>query len=318
MPIQPFTDLRTSKRHFLATLGLIVALVLATAGTITAAAPGVTVAVTGDIYTAEAKIVSDVILAHPALSAVLLAGDTCNASKTPIESYRELYRGTYDRFLAKIYPAPGNHDEHSTPPFSGYREFWGKAAHAPEMYYSFDLGGWHIVSLDSMTFLEGGAPAAAQLAWLKRDLAAKPKVPVLAYWHHPYFSNAKHNGQPKVKPFWDALFAHGPTLVFGGHNHVYERFAPMTSDGKKVPEAQGVRQFVVGPGGAKPVDKESDKAKGPPSEKFHGGTHHVGFITLHADGGFAFTIQSITGKGATEVVDKGAGNLLGGLIPAAN
>jgi hypothetical protein len=185
------------------------------------------------------------------------------------------------------------------------------------MYHSFDLGGWHIVSLDSMTFLAGGAPAAAQLAWLKRDLAANPGAPVLAYWHHPYVSNAKHNGQPKVKPLWEALFAHGPALVFCGHNHVYERFAPLTADGKQVPETRGIRQFVIGPGGAKPVEKESGKSTGPPSEKFHGGTHHVGFLTLHPDGGYAFSIQGITGQGATAIVDRGAGNILGGPVPAA-
>lgn len=140
----------------------------------------------------------------------------------------------------------------------------------------------------------------------------------LAYWHHPYFSNAKHNGQPKMKPICDALFAHGSAIVIGGHNHVYERFAPMNPDGKKAPETRGLRQFVIGPGGAKPVEKQSDKAKGPPSEKFHGGTHHVGFFTLHADGGYAFTIQSITGKGATAVIDRGAGNLLGGSVPAVD
>lgn len=318
MHLATLPELCASKRRFLALLGLTAALWLGTAGKLLSAASGVTIAVTGDIYTAEAKVVSDVILAHPAVTAVLLAGDTNNGSKTPIESYRELYRGTYDRFWDKLRPAPGNHDEHSTPPFSAYREFWGAAAHVPEQYYSFDLGGWHIVSLDSMTFIQGGAAADAQLAWLKRDLAAHPGKPVVAYWHHPYFSNAKHNGQAKTKPFWDALFAHGPALAFGGHNHVYERFAPLSSDGKPVPEHKGIRQFVIGPGGAKPVEKESEKAQGPPSEKFHGGTHHVGFFTLHADGGYSFVVQGITGKGVTTVVDRGAGNLLRGPHPGAD
>jgi len=235
-----------------------------------------------------------------------------------VEGYRALYRGTYDRFLDKIYPSPGNHDRYSTPMFSAYSEFWGKKAHAPNLYYSFDLGGWHLVSLDSYNFIDGGPRAKAQLDWLIRDLAGKPGVPTIVYWHHPLFSNAKHLGQPKMKPFWDAIHAHGPALVFGGHNHVYERFAPMSPEGKKVPESQGIQEFVVGPGGAKPVDSESDTAKGPRSEKFSGGVNHVGFFTLYPDGGFAFTVQSITGKGATKVVDRGAGNLLGGRVPAAD
>ena len=295
MHIKPSTDLRPSKRQFLATLGLVAAVLLAAAGSLAADSRGVTVAVTGDIFTPDVKVVSDVILAHPAVAAVLLVGDTDNTKPTPLESYRKTYQGTYDRFMAKIFPCPGNHDQYSEPPFSAYCEFWGQAAHAPEMYYSLDLGGWHIVSLDSVTFALGGAKAETQLAWFKRDLAAKPKVPTIVYWHYPYFSNAKHLGQPKMKPFWDAIRAHGPALVFNGHNHVYERFAPMDSDGRKVPATEGIQEFVVGPGGSKPVDSESEKAKGPKSDKFHGGTQHVGFFTLQADGGFTFVIQSISG-----------------------
>jgi acid phosphatase type 7 len=307
-----------SKHRFLDSLGLIAAVLLAAVSTITAASQGVTVAVTGDIYTSDAKAVSDAILAYPSVSAVLLAGDTDNGNPTPLESYRELYHGTYDRFISKIYPCPGNHDQHSKPAFSAYCEFWGKAAHAPEMYYSFDLGGWHIVSLDSVNFVKGGARADAQLDWLKSDLAAKPKSPTFVYWHFPLFSNAKHCGQPKMKPFWEVIHAHGPAIVINGHNHVYERFAPMDPDGRKVPQTQGIQEFVVCPGGAKPVDSESDKAKGPKSEKFHGATQHVCFFTLLPDGGFTYTVQSITGKSVREVVDRGAGNLLGGPVPAAN
>ena len=313
-----FVNLKTSRRRVLAALVLFTAVLLATPVTISAAATGVTVAVTGDVFAPDVKVVSDAILANPAVSAVLLAGDTSNDKATPIESYRKVYQGTYDRFLSKIYPCPGNHDEKSEPAFSGYLEFWGEKAHAPEMYYSFDLGGWHIVSLDSVTFVDGGAKADAQLDWLKKDLAANPKAPTLVYWHYPFFSNAKHGGQPKMKPFWDVLYAHGPAIVITGHNHVYERFAPLDPDGKKVPETQGIQEFVVSPGGAKPIDDESEKATGPQSEKFQGGTQHVGFFTLFADGGYTYTIESVSGNGATEVVDKGAGNLLGGTAPEAN
>ena len=310
--------LKSSRRCFLAALVLSATVMLVAPVTIYAADKGVTVAVTGDILNPDVKVVSDAIMANPAVSAVLLAGDTSNDKLTPIGSYRKTYLGTYGRFLSKIYPCPGNHDKLSDPAFSGYLEFWGKAAHGPEMYYSFDLGGWHIVSLDSVTFVDGGAKAAAQLDWLKKDLSANPKAPTLVYWHYPYFSNAKHCGQPAMKPFWDAIYAHGPAIVINGHNHIYERFAPMDPDGKKAPETQGIQEFVVCPGGAKPVDSESEKANGPQSEKFQGGTQHVGFFTLFADGGFAYTIQGINGNGATKVVDKGAGNLLGGPSPETN
>jgi acid phosphatase type 7 len=301
----------TSNRPFTSAWAWTVAALLAVISTIATAAPGVTVAVTGDIDVSGAKVVSEAILDHPAVSAVLLAGDTCNAVTTPAEKYQKLYQGTFDRFLPKIYPCPGNHDQRSKPAFSGYVRFWGPAAHAPEMYYSFDLGGWHIISLDSVTLAKGGAQAAGQLQWLKTDLALNPGAPVLVFWHFPLFSNAKHRGAPKMKPLWDVIYAHGPAIVINGHNHVYERFAPMDPDGQTVSGTQGIREFVISPGGAKPVVKASRKPKGPRAETFHGGTHHVGFFTLHADGGFSYTIQSIAQSGAKEVVDQGSGNLLG-------
>jgi len=301
---------------FLFALAFAAAVIAAAAHSATAAEKGVTLALTADIFPTDAKAISDVILEYPSLSAVLLAGDTDNATPTPLESYRKLYKDTYDRFLDRIYPCPGNHDRHSTPPFSAYCKFWGQAAHAPGMYYSFDLGGWHIVSLDSVTFAKDEAQAGAQLKWLKADLAAKPKAPTLVYWHYPLFSNASHCGTPKMKPLWEAIYDHGPAIVFNGHNHVYERFAPMDPEGRAVPETKGIQEFVICAAGANPVDKQSAKAKGPASAKFHGGAHHVGFFTLHADGGYVYSVESITGKKVREVVDQGAGNLLGGPKPA--
>ena len=276
-----------------------------------AGADEVTVAVTGDVFTSEGKAVSDAILAQPSVSAVLLAGDTSNDKLTPLSSYKKVYQGTFDRFLDKIYPCPGNHDGYSLPPFSGYREFWGKAAHAPQMYYSFDLGGWHIVSLDSVAFIKGDAAAAAQLEWLKKDLAAQPGKPVLAYWHYPFFSRAKHCGQPKVRPFWDVLYAHGPAIVINGHNHVYERFPPLDPNGNIVAQTKGIQEFQVSPGGAKPVANETPNVPGPASAKFHGNSQHVGFFTLCADGVFRYTIDSVAHDGTTTVVDSGEGNLSG-------
>ena len=272
------------------------------------AAESVAIAVTGDIYLPAARVVSEVILAQKPLDAVLLVGDTCNGSQTPIKEFTKIYQGTYDRFQSLIYPCPGNHDSYSVPAFSGYREFWGRAAHAPEQYYSFDLGGWHIVSLDSVTFHDAKA-APTQLAWLKSDLAAHPGKPVIAYWHYPYFSRAKHLGDAKMKPLWQAIAEHGPALVFCGHNHVYERFPALDADGNRVAESTGVQEFVIGPGGAGPVEAETMGATGPASAHFHGGTQHVGFVTLQPGGGFAYTVKSVSNQGVTAVVDQGKGTL---------
>lgn len=314
----PLIRLNASRRRFLTTLAALFASVTLTSSVVFAAVQSVTLAVTSDIREIEGKAVSDAILAHPEVSAVLLAGDTSNDNKTPVESYRKIYKGTYDRLLSKIYPCPGNHDTYSEPPLSGYIEFWGEAAHAPELYYSFNLGKWHIVSLNSEAVAKSDSEANVQLEWLKKDLAENPGAPVIAYWHRPFFSNAKHGGFPKMKPFWDALHAHGPAIVFSGHNHVYERFAPMNSDGEIEPETKGVQQFVTGPGGAKPVEGESEKAAGPASEQFHGGTQHVIFLTLFDDGGFSFITQSINSTGQSEIIDQGTGKLPGGPVPATN
>lgn len=272
------------------------------------AAEGVTIAVTGDIYTPDAKVVSDVIVAQKSLDAVLLVGDTCNGKTSPLEKFKEIHQGTYDRFFQITFPCTGNHDTYCKPPFAGYREYWGARAHAPEMYYSFDLGGWHIVSLDSVSFHEAKA-APQQLAWLKSDLAANPKKPVIAYWHYPYFSNAKHLGDPKMKPMWQAIAEHGPALLFCGHNHVYERFPPLDAEGNTVAETKGVQEFVVGPGGATPTKAEDPKASGPASAVFHGAMQHVGFFVLQPSGAFAYTIKSVGKDGQTAVVDQGKGKI---------
>ncbi len=285
-------------------LGLVLAL-----GWVAAAAEGVTIAVTGDIYTPDAKVVSDAILAQQPLAAVLLVGDTCNGKTSPLEKFKEIHQGTYGRFLSLIFPAPGNHDSLSKPPFSGYRAYWGSAAHAPEQYYSFDLGGWHFVSLDSVSFHDAKVSGPRQLAWLKADLAAHPKQPVIAYWHYPYFSRAKHLGDPKMKPLWQALEEHGPALLFCGHNHVYERFPPLDAEGHTVAAAKGVQEFVIGPGGASPIKAQAPDAPGPASACFHGGAQHVGFFVLQPGGAFAYTIKSVSSKGETAVVDQGQGNI---------
>lgn len=288
---------------------LLVCLVVWFLRVVAVAATSVTIAVTGDVHTPDAKMVADVIRARQPLDAVLLTGDTYNGQTATLPKYQEIYRGSYDRFLSIIFPSPGNHDQRAEPPFSGYQAFWGAAAHPPTMYYSFNRGGWHIISLDSVSF-RGEAPATSQqLAWLKTDLAANAKKPVIAYWHYPYFSRAKHGGTPAMKPFWQALEAHGAALVFSGHNHAYERFPPLDAEGRPADPARGVQQFVISPGGATPAQPEKENANGPAPAVSHGGTQHVGFFVLHPDGGYSFTIESVDKSRPTAIVDQGEGKL---------
>jgi Calcineurin-like phosphoesterase len=158
---------------------------------------------------------------------------------------------SWGRFLDKTYPAPGNHEWH-TPGAQGYRDYFGVRADPDgdgNTWYSFDVGAWHVVSLDSDCAEVGGCgPGSPQYDWLEADLAADAHRCTLAYWHHPRFSSGTtHGGSVAVGPFWELLDAAGAEVVLSGHEHNYERFAPQSPTG--VADAGGIVEFVVGTGG---------------------------------------------------------------------
>jgi hypothetical protein len=145
----------------------------------------------------------------------------------------------------------GNHEYYSTTNASGYFGYFGAAAGDPSKgYYSYDLGEWHMVVLNSMCEKVGGCGATSPMVnWLEKDLDANPRTCTLAYFHHPLFSSgSSHGGNSKMKPSWDVLYAADADVVLNGHVHNYERFAPQTPSGVADPE-QGIREFVVGTGG---------------------------------------------------------------------
>jgi hypothetical protein len=160
--------------------------------------------------------------------------------------YTDCYGPTWGRFKDRTWPAPGNH-EYYTAQAAPYFAYFGERA--GRGYYSLDLQGWHIVSLDSNL-----APAAhqMQLAWLRADLASHPARCTLAFWHHPLYSSGGHGGIPKMRDAWRLLMDAGAELVLSGHDHDYERFAPQDADGHP-DRARGLRQFVAGTGGAYPT-----------------------------------------------------------------
>jgi acid phosphatase type 7 len=166
-------------------------------------------------------------------------------------NYANCYNASWGRVKTRTRPTPGNHEYH-TAGASGYFGYFGSAAGDPSKgYYSYDLGAWHIVVLNSnsaCTTISCSA-TSAQVQWLKADLAASTKSCTLAYWHHPRFnSGAEHGNLTAVGPFWDALYAARAEIVLNGHEHVYERFAPQTPNA--VADPNGIRQFTVGTGGA--------------------------------------------------------------------
>nr|WP_275404146.1 metallophosphoesterase [Pseudonocardia acidicola] len=179
--------------------------------------------------------------------AVLALGDLQYPNGT-LERFRTGYDLSWGAFKNITYPVPGNH-EYGTRGAAGYFDYFGPAAGAREAgYYSYDLGGWHIVALNSECGRVGGCgPGSPQERWLAADLAAHPAGCTLAYWHRPRFSSGHHGSDPNYAAFWTTLHAAGADLVLGGHDHDYERFAPLAPDGTL--DQRGIRQFVVGSGG---------------------------------------------------------------------
>jgi hypothetical protein len=190
---------------------------------------------------------SDLALAqHPA--AALLLGDL-QYDVGALAAYNTSFDPTWGRLRAVSRPAPGNH-EYATPGAAGYRAYFGELA-TPQgtTWYSFELGGWHLVALDSNCAPLGGCgTGSVEQDWLRADLAAHPGRCTLAYWHHPRFSSALHGDDATTQPFWAALHDAGADLVLSGHDHDYERFAPQDPDGAADP-ASGIRELVVGTGG---------------------------------------------------------------------
>jgi hypothetical protein len=185
-------------------------------------------------------------------STVLTLGDNAYPDGS-VEDFRECYDPTWGRFKERTKPTPGNH-EYYTEGAEGYFDYFGKAAGDPdEGYYSYDLGEWHLIALNSNCGEEEirCGPGTAQVQWLKEDLAANDdKRCTLAYFHHPLFTSGKYRpGFPKVRPLWEALYEAGADVVLSAHDHNYQRFAPQDPEGRADPE-QGIREFVVGTGGA--------------------------------------------------------------------
>ncbi len=179
---------------------------------------------------------------------IVTLGDSVYDRGTP-EEFATIYDPTWGRHKARTRPAVGNH-EYGTPGAAGYFAYFGAAAGTPgEGYYSFDLGPWHIVVLNSVDVEAGHLVAgSAQERWLRADLAAHPARPALACIHHPRFSSGMHGCQPALTPLWRVLHEFGVDVVLSAHDHHYERFAPQDPDGR-ADRAWGIRQFVVGTGG---------------------------------------------------------------------
>jgi hypothetical protein len=163
--------------------------------------------------------------------------------------YRDFYDPTWGRFKGITYATPGNHDGYGTGDFLTYFNAGGPVALQPESSYSFDIGAWHVVSLDSFCFERTTCDEQAWGAWLKGDLAAHPAKCTLAFFHQPYWTTpASFARTTMLKPWIQLLYDAGVDVVLQAHNHDYERFAPQDPDDRPDP-ARGITAFVVGTGG---------------------------------------------------------------------
>jgi len=184
---------------------------------------------------------------------IFAAGDLAYQRGT-YEEFQRCYEPTWGRFKARTHPAPGNH-EYNGSPGNGYFRYWGKQAGEPgKGYYSYDLGAWHIVVLNTncgVKGLGGCGQGSPEETWLKADIAAHADACILAYGHHALFSSgliAKHAEHPELQIFWQDLHDAHADLILAGHEHSYERFAPQSPEGDPDPE-HGIREIVVGTGG---------------------------------------------------------------------
>ncbi len=206
-----------------------------------------------------------------------------------LKDYRENYDVYFGSLLPITKPAPGNH-EYGTAGAAGYFRYFGASAHGPDGYYSYDLGEWHIIALNSAVCpaYDGCGPGDPQYEWLAADLAEHPAACTLAYWHHPRFDWLKYQNAQwtegyeflKTKPFWDLLYAAGADVVLNGHNHNYSHWLPMDPSGEFDPE-NGITQFIAGSGGRNLNGFGGPKTK--PATFLTGQSSGFGFLemTLH-------------------------------------
>ncbi len=178
-------------------------------------------------------------------TAVLALGDIQYGSGS-LADYQASFDRTWGRLRSVLYPVPGDKEYQSNSEGRAYFSYFGMAAGQPgEGYYSFNLGGWHIIALNSNIPRGLGSP---QERWLRADLESNRSSCTLAFWHRPRFSSGGNGNDPSVTALWRALYDYHADVVLAGNDHDYERFAPQTPDGMKA--ADGIREFVVGTGGA--------------------------------------------------------------------
>jgi hypothetical protein len=242
---------------------------------------------TGDTVTAA-------LLAQHGGDAVATLGDNVYPTGA-IDTFNACYQPTWGAHKARTFPAPGNHD-YDDPGAAGYFAYFGGVAGSPgQGYYSYNLGTWHVIVLNSELNFGATSP---QVAWLQADLAATTASCVLAYWHKPRWTSGMYSDFGEHAPFWDALYDANADVVLNGHDHNYQRFQPLNKAGV-VDTARGIREFVVGTGGRSHYATRADARRA----AANGTTYGILKLTLFAN---SYDWQFIPEAGGT-FTDSGTG-----------
>ena len=203
-----------------------------------------------------AGLVDSVLKANAAASVATVVF-TIGDHAYPMATDRQLRRcftpswGDSKKSIMKaIRPSIGNHEYQASRGAPYYKYFGNAAGQTMKGYYSYELGDWHVIVLNSEIAAEGTASEIAEQArWLQQDLAAHPKLCTVAYFHRPLFSSAWRHGNPEIRSIWNVLYANNVDLVLNGHDHHYERFRPQNPSGV-ADSVRGIEQIIIGTGGA--------------------------------------------------------------------
>jgi len=228
-------------------------------------------------------------------AAVFTLGDNSNDSGTAAQ-YATCYGSTWGAFKSRTRPTAGNHD-HLTSDGAPYYAYFGSAAGPTgKGYYSYDLvANWHVIVLNAICAEVGGCGAgSAQETWLRSDLATNPGKHVIAMWHIPRFSSGLHGSSTVYQTWWQDLYDAHAEIVLNGHDHEYERFAPQSPTG--VADSGGIREFVVGTGGAVLAPFLIVRAN---SEVRGAGTYGILKLTL-TDSSYAWQFIPVAGSSFTD------------------
>jgi hypothetical protein len=268
--------------------------------TVTVTAPGSSVVMVGagDIAVcgkSDDEATAALVNAIP--GEVFALGDNVYEDGTTAE-FNNCYNPSWGAFKSRTHPAAGNHEYNTSGALPYYAYFGAAAGAVGQGYYSYDVGAWHVIVLNSNISTAAGS---AQVQWLESDLSANQNFCTMAYWHHPLYSSIGGTSGTtgatisSLRPLWDALYAAGADLVLTGHRHVYERLRAMRPDGTP-DDATGIRSFVVGTGGNSGGDLTNIF---PTSEEREGRTYGVMKLTLHA-GSYDWQFIPVAGETYTD------------------